>query len=412
MNERLNWLDLIGVYGRRESPAIRPVEIGVLTWLTAATVRPREYNCIGLRNAFSIFLVLIGLIIRSPALRAAEAPRRYRIQQVLQLRLEDGKVVLRTELPQSNGDMPELIEIDGTDGTATVRVERETKAGLAVPTRYALSISNAERPGRSESVEVKWAQGELDVMKSVQIAAASDRGASVRLTRLVVPPAAAGAAAESEAEEEQPVHLTVNGLGRQAQQEVGVVSKDLQTLMRDHPAEANAYLRPVLRELGQEALFAPDRRLAWQVFAAQWQPEQRTMQAVRSLVSSLDDPKQAARDKATEALKRMGLDAVVALEHVDRARLSAEQNLRIDAILSAYSKMSSVEVRRLREDPAFLLDCLNSDDKSVRRAALSELTEQFGKKVQIDVDAPAAQRGDAVAALRRQLLSTTTKPAP
>jgi hypothetical protein len=89
---------------------------------------------------------------------------------------------------------------------------------------------------------------------------------------------------------------------------------------------------------------------------------------------------------------------------MDRAKLTPEQNTRIDRALVQYAQLPTREASRLRSDPAFLLDCLYSDDRTIRQAALERLIKITRTYLPFDVNADAVTRAKSVAILRQQLL--------
>jgi hypothetical protein len=175
---------------------------------------------------------------------------------------------------------------------------------------------------------------------------------------------------------------------------------DFPTLVRGHPREVDAYLRPVLRELGQESVFAPDPAIAWEIFADEWAVPAKLKQDVAAQVAQLGASDAKAREAASQALARLGRDGALAILQLDRADLSPEQDARLDAVVAAQMPLPRTEAARLRKNVAFLLDCLNSDDRAIRVAALKRLRSVRSPKIEFDVDLVPPARGDAVAELR------------
>jgi hypothetical protein len=124
---------------------------------------------------------------------------------------------------------------------------------------------------------------------------------------------------------------------------------------------------------------------------------------IDELLPALNDPDYHVRNQTLIRLKQFGRDAVDVIENMDRSRLTPEQNVRLDRFLLQYEQLSSKEVGRLRADPTFLLDCLYSDDVSVRQAAVDRLRTTFRPDLEFDVNASTEARAGAVATLRQQL---------
>jgi hypothetical protein len=99
-------------------------------------------------------------------------------------------------------------------------------------------------------------------------------------------------------------------------------------------------------------------------------------------------------------LDALGRPGVLAAARIDRTDLSGEQMLRIDAFVSRNSTLAAVD--SARRDPLFLADCLSDEDRSVRAAALEQLRAVSNLAIEFDVDAPAAERVTAAAAVASQ----------
>jgi hypothetical protein len=136
-------------------------------------------------------------------------------------------------------------------------------------------------------------------------------------------------------------------------------------------------------------------------------PDSATFERVRRLVAQFDELEPAARDAASRQLNETGRAGVLAASRIDRADLSAEQALRLDAFVSRNSTRSDVST--VAREPLFLCDCLVDDDRAVRTAALERLREVAGRPVEFDLDGSPATRSDAATTLAGQLLSRDQK---
>ncbi|MDB5289418.1 MAG: hypothetical protein JWL69_659 [Phycisphaerales bacterium] len=184
---------------------------------------------------------------------------------------------------------------------------------------------------------------------------------------------------------------------------VHVMEQDFLTLRRNHPAEIDQWLRPLLREMHQEAAFAPEPGAVWQILADEWPVDGRFGGQVRAKVPALDDDNFHVRRKAADDLQKLGRDAALAIWKMDRRGLTLEQNLRLDEVVARFKPLTDSEAARLADDPHFLLDCLYSDDATARKLALRRLKKVTGKDIDFDPDAPDESRLPAVAALRAKL---------
>ena len=187
-------------------------------------------------------------------------------------------------------------------------------------------------------------------------------------------------------------------------QSVNQQAADFNALLREHPAEADTFVRPLLRDLGQEAVLSPDPAIAWQVFSDRWAPDETVGRKVAALLPAMNDRNYHTREKVVADLQAMGQAGAAVLFRLDRTTLTPEQNLLIDRVLAPYAQLSPREAARLRDDTGFLLDCLYGPDRAIRAAALDRLEKAAGKKLAFDLDAPEADRSAAVAAARAELL--------
>lgn len=187
--------------------------------------------------------------------------------------------------------------------------------------------------------------------------------------------------------------------------------RDFATLRKLHPTEIERYLRPILHRLGQDRVFAPDVNTAWQVLAADWPVDDQTRRQVMQALPALDDPRSSVRNEATQSLAGMGREAASAIMKLDRSKLSREQNLRLDEVVSRLCRMSERAAKRLEADPDFLLDCAYSDDLTVRRLSAARLTRLVGHPLDLDPEASDRTRVEKADQVRMQLHPpATTRP--
>jgi hypothetical protein len=187
---------------------------------------------------------------------------------------------------------------------------------------------------------------------------------------------------------------------------------DFVSLRRQFPGDVANYLEPIFRELHADgAVFGPDRKLAWEVFVDQATPDPKAAERVKQIVTRMDSDDVHERDAAAAELAAMGESAAVSLLHMDRSIWSPEQQSRIDSFLSPFKPVSDDDVKRLRDDPNFLLDCLYDTDDFVVGCALERLRQITGKAVAFDPSLRDGARRDAVNKLRAAIAPPTTNPA-
>lgn len=207
------------------------------------------------------------------------------------------------------------------------------------------------------------------------------------------------------------VQLWVNQYGGGATQpiNINIQAADFPTLVRDNPNEVEQYIRPLLRQLGQEQIFAPDARVAWQVLADYWPADEVVGKQVNGLLPDLDHSDFRQREKALALLLKLDRQGAAVLRHLDRSGFSAEKNLMIDRALAPYAQLPDREMNRLATDKGFLLDCLYSDDEPIRGAAIQQLVKITGK-TNLRYD-PKGTTGDRFSAARDLREKLTGKPA-
>ena len=184
---------------------------------------------------------------------------------------------------------------------------------------------------------------------------------------------------------------------------IDLQASDFFSLVHGHPDECDAYVRPLLRDLGQEGIFAPDPLVAWQVFAETWKPDPAIARQIQGLLPGLDVDDFHLRAQASRELEKLGREGAAVLIHLDRTHLTPEQNARVDLALAPYAQLSTKQAAHLRSDPAFLLDCLYSDDATLKTVAMARLRQVSDPALQFDLTADVPARNAAIATLRVRL---------
>ena len=185
-----------------------------------------------------------------------------------------------------------------------------------------------------------------------------------------------------------------------SQTNIQYIAPDFATLRRQHPKEIDQYLRPLLRQLQMESVLAADPMVAWQVFADDLKPDPATLTIVQALLPALDSDSFQDRDRALQSLQQKGLPVAVAITHLDRSKLSDQQNMLLDTAMAAFQPQRGTDLSKWRNDTDFLLDCLYTEDLAIRTAALDALQKKLGKTVKFDVTADFSARSAAVDAMR------------
>lgn len=323
---------------------------------------------------------------------------KHRIEDVLRVRVENNCLVVHTPLPNTVENQYMRVKLDGIGGTALVLVQRKEgekpASAETEPLNFTLSITDYTVPRRTTSLAITYQPNLFNLSRSIQLT--DGRFNQVSLTQQRGPQSNGGGLLQ--------LMVTDAKVSGAAPTQLNFESPDFFTFLREHPQEANQYLRPLLRDVGQEEVFAPNERVAWQVFSALWTPDAKTARKVRDLLPSLNDANYRVRNEATLKLQELGSDGAAVMVHLDRTKLTPEQNTLIDRALVRYAQLPTRQAERMRSDPAFLLDCLYSADATIRRAALQRLSTIAKAPIPFDVNADAVTRARAVAVLRQQLL--------
>lgn len=334
----------------------------------------------------------------------------YDMSQVLQVRVDNKRILITSPLESFDGER--LVKFRHTDDSATIdfhpmaastapdqpRFIQMYRYDFRDPNYVFLHTSVLAHPGYAQ-ISGAWQllEGMRDVSIIDQEEKLDDAGGKVDAT----------------------ITLRVQGLDDDGNvtHKVELTAPDLRTLQREHPAEINEYLRPVLQELDAESILDVDPTMAWQVFAADARPDAAAAAKVHDLLPKLDASEFAEREQAADALKKLGPAGAVVLLQLDRSKLSAEQNSRLDEILTPYQQLDRLQADRLGQDPAFLLGAMDSTDTELRRVASARLTKKLGHPIGFDPAGPSDARHRATDALRKQLVPPATtqaveKPAP
>lgn len=336
-----------------------------------------------------------------------------RVDQVFRLRADGGRITWEAPLidrAAGAGGRQYRAELQGlTDGLTTVYLGRSRTFdgpgnSPAEFRTFSLTHYDFSRPGVLETLSVQAQQDYFHVDCSAQL---PEGYRSVRLTeqgpQLEATPAGSPRLPPAGAPEGTAQLTITRADANNRPQMVNLVEPDFQSLVRRHPREVEEYVRPMLARLGQDAVFAPDPLVAWQVFSDRWVSDDAMRQQVAVMLPALDAPDFRARDEAVRRLLDLGRPGAAVLLRLDRSKLSAEQCLRIDRILRPYAQLPAPEAAKLRSDVGFLLDCLYVEDAHLRRVALDRLRDVTGQPLAFDLSAGSDRRAAAVNALRQKL---------
>lgn len=322
-------------------------------------------------------------------------PQR-RMNQILKLSTEKGQLALRTLVAPTPNSLNRRAELEGS----TMPVMINYYQFLADhPETAVFELKMEQYPDRLSSVviDLLWrpgndSGGELEIHSTYQ---KRDQFIRVVYQQVVGQAILIGSGNDNS--------------GSQDAQSVTLVEKDFLTLRQKHPVELEQWLRPVFHRLGQDAVFAADSNAAWQVLMEDWPLDAKLRQRVEQVIPQLNSPDWQARHAAADELMKFGRDGATALAQFDRKGLSLEQNVRIDEVLSHFEPLPPAETKPLRQNPNFLLDCLYSDDATVRRLAATRLQKLLGHRLNLNLDAPEPMRESGIEKIRAELKDNTSQ---
>lgn len=375
----------------------------------------------------SLSILLVSLV--APALRAAPAPgeepaksidelkqdnqRRIEagyaglpvlttrpVTDVVAFNYDHGRLLVHTNL--ENTENPARVDFKGMPGSAVIRIFSPPNAKSSPPKYFNLDYYDFSRPDLIDMhIQVLAGPATEQVVQDFEY---PDRTESISMQQSLGPPGAESVWLRVQVVPE------VGGLDKAMS--IAMTAPSFEDLRREHAREVDRYVRPIFHDLQQEAeVFRPDPKVAWQVLGSEWKPDPQLLAKVDEILKRLRAAKFQDREEATVELQQIGEPAAQVLTRMKRDGWSEEQRTRVDAFLGAYHPVKTDEAVRLGTDVDFLLDCLYSDDATVRQLASAQLARVTGKRISLDPRLDEADRAAAVANLRSKLAPPpTTEP--
>jgi hypothetical protein len=143
------------------------------------------------------------------------------------------------------------------------------------------------------------------------------------------------------------------------------------------PQVINDYLKPLLEQLGQPDVLTPGATDVYRVFD-DVSPDEQTMAKVQAIVPRLSAVNSLEREAAMEDFRRLGPRAILVLLKLDRSDLMPETQMRIARLLAEQTRRKFDDPKTMREDVAFLADCLDFNDERVRKASTLRIEKLTG----------------------------------
>lgn len=329
-----------------------------------------------------------------------ELSATYKLREVFDVRAQKGGWVLTTNMPPSQRNQPVRLKIEGLDGVNVLTMSQNNKGKS--PDAFTFTNTNFSDPRAVQvATHLTFNYGTLIMGRYAQLLdgyhnVTLNQGGNLFEDELGRTARVAGATGRSAVQ----FSVQIGDSQGTSQTNIQYIAPDFATLRRQHPKEVDQYLRPLLRQLQMESMLAADPMVAWQVFADELKPDPAAVLQVQRLLPVLDLDSFTERDPALQYLQQKGLSIAVAIRHLDRSKLTDQQNMLLDTVMAAYQPQRGADLSKWRNDQDFLLDCLYTEDLAIRTAALEALQKKLERKIEFDVSAEFDTRRAAIEALR------------
>jgi hypothetical protein len=313
------------------------------------------------------------------------------LRDILRLNVENRMLILRTSIPSTQGDGYSLANLPKLKKPALVRIQSGTdkQTNPVIPTNFQFTINDYSVKNRITTLSISEQQNYITISKSCQfpegysnIQFIERMGDNDRSAQLII---------------------SENGIKDEPSLNINIETSDFFVLLNNYPDECHLWLRPLLREIDQENVMAPDPMIVWQVFSDQWKSDVKIQRQIKELILQLDDDDYRIRENATLSLEKFGRDGALVIMYLNRQNMTNEQRARIDRILSNYIYLTPTEIIYHRRDLVFLIDCLYCNDSLLRKAAFSLIKEWTNTNIQFDVNSNEETRAEKIAFLRKEL---------
>ena len=321
------------------------------------------------------------------------------MEEVLSFSIQGTKIVATTSMPATGPDF-DAVKVRHLSGQSRVRVQYgDGRTGVASDRRRFIQMEYFDMQAPGTVLVHDQLLSDPDLLNISEDLDYND--GSARSVQLV----------QSAAEGPEAIKLYVedfppNDQGKMGKYELSAPS--FTAMCWEHPGEANEYLRPIFRRLGEEAaLFAVGPRAAWQVMADDRPVDPATAAATDAVMKDLGAESFSQRERAAAELRKLGEKAAIYLMKQRPGNLSLEQEMRVDLFLVPYRPLSADQVTRLGRDPTFLIDCLYNNDAALKKLIVRRLEKITGRE--IDFDAVSKSNDAAVASLIDRVVGSSTR---
>ncbi len=289
--------------------------------------------------------------------------------------------------PQAKVALTELVRVVDEDGVHRLIAQPATRIEPMLRNwrTSVIEIDDSDYAWKLSCTGRTWDERRADGTQHLQLVAATDDAmadSSIRLTKIdITPQQASVQAAVVDADgkaraillvlSQNAVELAIAPLG-QAKTDRIFRAPSVREMLRDHPADAKAYLVPLMQRLAADAsVLQPAAGDVYRVFD-DLTVDPLVMQTVAKIVPDLSDRDVSVRNRASKELSSLGRTGVQAAMKIDRAKLPPEAQDRIAQFITMNTH-DPRDTGKLLADDDFLTDCLADPDPNVRNRAASIL---------------------------------------
>jgi len=322
---------------------------------------------------------------------------KHHFDELFSLRQNKGFIELLTPLASTRG--MKRVEIENLPGTSTLNIDGGADGvpgTLVVPVSFQFSC--IDYTGGMHSLTVSWQGNYFQVLRQDQTSKGFNNSLLLQMRQ---PNGAKGFPGQPQSQVTLKGNVAdVRGRGTN----IIAQAETFELLCSQYASEVRQVVRPMMLELGQEELFAPDPQTAWQLFIDDCKPEPALQQEVVKRLADLDAEDFRVRERAVEELRKLGRGVAVVARQISRDNLSYEQCMRLDMLVSSFVTIEPRELQQMRNSPDILLECLlYCADEAVRTSALRRLEKVANKPITFDLAVSGPERTRAIKALRDEL---------
>lgn len=315
-----------------------------------------------------------------------------RTDELFDLHLEQGNFEVLPRLPRTE---PSRVDLSHWKGPATICVQSDRVDQSQILT-VQLNHKDFSRPGEVCRITTLFAQrGRLQIAQTIDAPLESSNVDYIQ-----------GADENDQQRATLYVQISSEVTGQQ-RVNLKLSAPSFAELKRNHPLDVQQYVGSILLDLGcSPALLAADPRDAFTAFPETAHTDVALEKQVNDTLAMFDSEDFQTRERAAGALEKLGQPAAAVLLKIDRTGWSIDRSAGVDTFLAKFQSEGDRDGEKLRNDPAFLLDCLMLDDAAMRNAAIAQLLRR-PEKLSIELPDDPVERARLVLRLYPKLVQPT-----